>query len=481
MSANAELEVLLHGEHVGTLRRSRADIALAYTPRYLSSRTRVPLSLSLPLSAPMQGADDAQAARWIDGLLPGNRKVRDRWAAIHDADSSAPFDLLSTPVGHDCAGAVQFCPPGYLEAISARAGGVRWLSSEEFDGEIAKVVEDPDGWGASGQAEGFSLAGAYPKICLVAGADGRWGRPHGGAPSTHILKPAPEESVTLPINEFLALRTAEHAGVVVCDARLLFVGDHPVLAVTRFDRARSHDGSMARVHQEDAHQAAGGDRHMYQAHGGLAPAEIADVLRRHASSPARELEMFLSQLAYRWLVRDPDGHAKNYTLSLTAGDVRLAPLYDTWSLDVMAPGRDHEGRRPAMWPHDGTQNPDSDPVGYWKAMSKSLGLRSRTCAQAVRSIAERFSEASRQAAGELPDHPSVDEPAEQFLALAAKDRLPARSRRGAAPATKRGAAQQQRAPLPEPRPRCGARMPISKTWCALPEGHNGPHRSSKRR
>ena len=485
MPVEPELAVMLHGQHAGTLQRDGSAVFLAYTHQYLADQRRVPLSLSLPLSLPAQDPDGLQPTRWLDGLLPGNLKVRDRWAALYKADSSSPFDLLATRVGHDCAGAIQFCAPGKMDDLSNRSSGVRWLTDEEFETEIMHVVNDPDSWGASSDSEGFSLAGAYPKICLTAGPDGRWGRPYGNAPSTHILKPARLEQMSLPVNEFLALRTAMHAGVSASQAELHFVGDYPLLVVSRFDRTQAQGGGVARVHQEDMLQAAGGGRHLYQSRGGLSPSEIAWILRRHASTPMREQETFLSQLAYRWLVRDPDGHSKNYAVMLAPGDVTMAPLYDTWSVNVMAPHQSHENQRQAMWPHDGMEIADLDPDAYWRAMSQVLGLRPRHAIQTVNNIAERFSEAAQQAVSELPDHPSASEPAQHFLALAGqRRRFPTvwqgASRRGRANNPGSSANRRSRMAV-EPPPRCGAWMPVSKTRCVLPDKHNGPHRSSTNR
>lgn len=89
MSSRCErLMVHLHGRHVADLLRSGdGRVELAYTDRYLDEHPRVPLSLSLPPSKP----DDAQAARWIDGLLPGNPRVRDKWADRYGAPTPAPF------------------------------------------------------------------------------------------------------------------------------------------------------------------------------------------------------------------------------------------------------------------------------------------------------------------------------------------------------------------------------------------------------
>jgi serine/threonine-protein kinase HipA len=40
------------------------------------------------------------------------------------------------------------------------------------------------------------------------------------------------------------------------------------------------------------------------------------------------IERFVGALAWNWIIGGTDGHAKNYSLVLSQGDIRLAPLYD---------------------------------------------------------------------------------------------------------------------------------------------------------
>ena len=416
MSRHERLMVHLHGRHVADLLRSRdGRIELAYTNRYLDEDQRVPLSLSLPPSRP----DDAQAARWIDGLLPGNPRVRDRWADLYGAATPAPFDLLSTRLGHDCAGSVQFCWAGETSQLLALESGTQRLTAAGFADLIDEVSADPVGWGSSGNPlGGFSLAGAYPKVALVQEPDGHWSRPYGNTPSTHILKPSTDTYTRQAVNEFLALTAARHVGIAAAGARLDFSGRCPALLVERFDRR--HDGcETVRIHQEDAQQAAGGSRHIYQRRGGLSPQEIAALFHRHAATPTAELRALLAHLAFRWLIRDADGHSKNITLQLTASDVRCSPLYDVWSLAAMNPAAETDMAL-AMWATGTGRLTEAEEDGYWEHTSRALGLRPRVGLAVVEDIVARFPEAVRAAVSDLPDHPMVQETAERFLELADK-------------------------------------------------------------
>jgi serine/threonine-protein kinase HipA len=71
----------------------------------------------------------------------------------------------------------------------------------------------------------------------------------------------------------------------------------------------------------------------YQNEGGPGPKEIALLLR--AAMPPRIADeavwRFLDALAWNWVIAGTDAHAKNYSLLLAIGQVRLAPLYDVAS------------------------------------------------------------------------------------------------------------------------------------------------------
>lgn len=411
----SRLTVLLHSRPVADLKRTGRGLRLSFRDEYLDDEARVPLSLSLPAeTGPHRG--DA-VAWWIDGLLPGRREVRERWRDHYGAASADAFDLLSTRVGHDCAGAVQFSAESGEDALRDRPGGVRWLSDSAFQDLILEMSSHPHWWGSSPSADGFSLAGAFPKTSLVRRSDGAWGRPYGAIPSTLILKPSTEDDPHQAVNEFLAMRAARHAGLACCDVELEVTAGCPVLIVSRFDRRTSGDGTVLRVHQEDLHQACGGGRSIYQSQGGLAPGEIARFLEEHCAYPPRELEAFYHQLVYRWAAGDADGHAKNYTLLLAADDARLAPLYDCWSQPVRDP-RHASSHQMAMWVGDDGRLLAGDDEDYWQQLAEALGVRPRRAAKILGSVRDRFAAAAERAIGDLPDDDIAEAPAERFRALA---------------------------------------------------------------
>ena len=142
----------------------------------------------------------------------------------------------------------------------------------------------------------------------------------------------------------------------------------------RYDRARS-GRALIRVHQEDLCQALGvAPTTKYQAEGGPGPPEVAALLRR--AMPARVAEaavwQFTDALVWNWLIAGTDAHAKNYSVLLSAGQVRLAPLYDVAS--ALPYGTDERKLRLAMKLGDDYRLNDRRPT-LWAKVAAQLGVR----------------------------------------------------------------------------------------------------------
>jgi len=100
--------VFIGARYAARIEHTPRRLRLVYDGDYAASPEATPLSLSLPIDAGEVAG--ARVSGWLDGLLPGNENVRADWASRHGARSVEPFDLLSTPIGLDCPGAVQTCP-----------------------------------------------------------------------------------------------------------------------------------------------------------------------------------------------------------------------------------------------------------------------------------------------------------------------------------------------------------------------------------
>lgn len=322
------LVVLLEGLVAGTLTRLPGGaLRFEYDDDYMALDAPTPLSVSMPVQ--IASHSDGTVRPWLWGLLPDNEAVLQRWARRFRVSASSPFSFLATPVGHDCAGAVQFAAQDDVEALLAREGTVAWLTEDEVAERLRDLKADETSWLGRTFSGQFSLAGAQAKTALLA-RDGRWGVPSGAAATSHILKPAVAGLDDHDLNEHLCQDAARRAGLVAARTRVQRFGDQSAIVVQRYDRAAQED-MLVRVHQEDLCQALGVDpSRKCQADGGPTPRSIVDLLRRVMPHRVAQAAVwrFLNALAWNWLIAGTDAHAKNYSLLLSGPDVRLAPLYD---------------------------------------------------------------------------------------------------------------------------------------------------------
>ncbi len=382
------LSVLLDGEEIGRILRS-ADGALefVYDEEYRRDPDATPLSVGMPLDVPSH--PNHVIGRWIIGLLPESDEVLRRWRDAHGAPSLSPFDLLATPVGYDCAGAVQFCDPYEADRLAERGGGVEPLSEAEVAERLRDLRRDAATWTDPGLGLVFSLAGGQPKTALYRDEDG-WGVPVGTTPTTHVLKPGLPQYEWTEVNEHICLAAARNLGLRAAFSELARFEDEVAVVVERFDRAWDGD-ELWRLHQEDFCQALGrSPRDKYQHEGGPSPPEIVEMLRRHVPTTATgsDIGLFVDALAYNWMIGAPDAHAKNYSLILNRNLVRMAPLYDM----ISAFPYDDGGRRPfmlAMAVGDTYRIPEVRSAD-WTVLARRMGIDPVTVLERLHDLAERL-------------------------------------------------------------------------------------------
>ncbi|MFL6099856.1 MAG: type II toxin-antitoxin system HipA family toxin [Actinomycetales bacterium] len=323
-----ELALLMAGTPMGVLRQnSNGPLTFRYDRDYAANPRATPLSLSMPVSDEDFRGRALTAFLW--GLLPDNNEVLQRWGARYGVSANNPFALLAN-VGEDCAGAVQFVAPERIASLSP--GGVSWLEESDLGDWVRQLREDPAAWLQSVEQGQFSLAGAQAKFA-VAFHRGRWGRPYGAVPTTHIVKPASGRFADQELTEHLSLRLADALGMVTAESSIHEFDGERVVVVKRYDR-RFDGGQVRRIHQEDLCQALKVQPSgKYQSDGGPSPRDVVRLLRG-AIAPSRadqDVWRFVSALALNWVIAGADAHAKNYSLLLDGSQVRLAPLYDVVS------------------------------------------------------------------------------------------------------------------------------------------------------
>lgn len=328
----------MNGEFVGTWSVDREAHSFRYDPQWLALPRHRSLSLSIPINAAREVRGDV-VRNYFDNLLPDNDRIRARLGRRFNVKGTKAFDLLEA-IGRDCVGAVQLLPQGM-----APQGWDRVDCEALDEAQIAELLRavPSDAHTRSMRGEDLfriSIAGAQEKTALTQW-QGRWCRPRGATPTTHIFK--------LPLgliggsrrvdasdsvqNEWLCAQIVEALGLPVARTTTETFGDQRVLVVERFDRMRMAGGEwIARLPQEDFCQAMGlpADR-KYEQDGGPGMLRCLQLLQ--GSRERSDGTTFLrAQLAF-FLLAATDGHAKNFSIRLQPGDAyEMTPLYDILSM-----------------------------------------------------------------------------------------------------------------------------------------------------
>lgn len=338
---SARLGLWMNGERVGTWSVERDTHCLSYDKAWLASPRRRSLSLSLPITPALEVRGPV-VAHYFDNLLPDNGHIRERIARRYRAKSSEVFDLLQA-IGRDCVGAVQLLPEDAEPQGWDRIAGEPLSEHQVAEFLRATPSEAVLGQGQDDEHFRISLAGAQEKTALLF-EGGRWQRPLGATPTTHILK--------LPLglvggsrrvdlgesieNEWLCAQILYQLQLPVAATEMWRFEDQKALVVTRFDRARLQGQGgrpwIARLPQEDFCQALGvPPEKKYEKDGGPSMADCMRLLAGSADASDRQT-FALTQLAF-WLMGATDGHAKNHSIFLERGDTYIStPLYDVLSI-----------------------------------------------------------------------------------------------------------------------------------------------------
>jgi serine/threonine-protein kinase HipA len=353
-SHSQSLHLWANGDYVGrwTVKAS-GDSELVYDDAWRGSSLGRPISLSLPFNIHNEPLKGVNVSNYFAGLLPDSDIILKRVAARFKTGSLEPFDLLAA-IGRDCVGALQLLPEGVAPERLARVEGIA-VDEEAIERHLLEVVnlerhgapEDPD------DDFRISLAGAQEKHAFLWWND-KWMKPRGATPTTHIFKlpigmvgGKRADFTTSVDNEWLCLRLFKEYGLPTANAEIATFGSQRVLVVERFDRVLSRNRDhLFRLIQEDFCQATGTSPLMkYESEGGPGLKKMFTLLQQSQQTAADMYTLMASQLLF-WMLRAPDGHAKNFSIQLLAGAGRfkLTPIYDVMSgYPVIGPG-------PSQWP-----------------------------------------------------------------------------------------------------------------------------------
>lgn len=296
-------------------------MSFAYDIDWLQSDGAYPISVSLPLRE--QEFPPERAHCFFANLLPEGLV---RQAVCRELGISADNDFgLLSRIGHECAGALWI---GGTDPPDPRT----WRYEPVTDAELVSFSR-ASGVFSSLVGKGrlrLSLAGAQDKLPVALSNDGSLLLPMDGTPSTHILKFPNGRYSDLGLNEVFVTALARAVGIQTVDTGIRMVGSVPACLVKRYDRIKTGDGIIIRLHQEDMCQAMGlPSTRKYQAEGGPSFRECMELAERVCPEPVTAREKLLGWLVFGLIIGNGDGHAKNLSLLFNSdGSMSLAPFYD---------------------------------------------------------------------------------------------------------------------------------------------------------
>ncbi len=385
------LDVLIEGHLGGHVEILGADDAnFWYDSGYLEMPEPTPLSVRFPLREEV--FDSPEVAYWLQNLLPDDEDVIEDWCGTFGGDVACPITLLGTPVGVECAGAVQFCSPDRTAELLDAPGGLEPLSEAALWAGLQRLSEDSSFRFAAPYGDsGRSVAGMQPKDALTMTADG-WAVPWGRRATTHILKLDRRRWRHETLVEHVTMRSAARVGIPTPPTHLLHGDGLDVIVVERYDR-RVLEGAPGplRIHQEDFCQALGLPPKCRNqgAINGATVDRCAKILADVVDADTADHALLADMVLYRWIAGDTDAHAKNISILMSGAERALAPLYDAAS--YLPHRRGAEAALPlAMWAgRPGRQRKlhSADTPRSLHQVARAFNLAPETVAQRVESLA----------------------------------------------------------------------------------------------
>jgi len=334
------LSVWVNGKLAGEWRiPARGETEFQYDSTWVESEEGRPLSLALPFSLDRGSIKGRPVECYFDNLLPDADQIRKRVQDRFHTESRDAFDLLAA-IGRDCVGAVQLLAsddqPKDVHTIDAAP-----LSEAEVEQALIHTVAPASATGQFADSDfRISIAGAQEKTAFLR-HDGKWCRPLGATPTTHIFKlplgmvgGMQADMRTSVENEWLCARILHAYGLPVASCEIGRFGSQKVLIVRRFDRQLHSSGKYwLRLVQEDFCQATATPSSMkYESDRGPGSLDIARILRGSVNRDADLTCLLKAQILF-WMLAATDGHAKNFSIRiLDQGRFQLTPLYDVLSI-----------------------------------------------------------------------------------------------------------------------------------------------------
>jgi len=322
MTGVSVLNILLHGEHIGTLTNVGHDRTLfTFNELYIENAKRSTLGLRFKDSfgelitefKPTQTA----LMPYFSNLLPEGH-LREYLSERAGVKSEREFFLLWV-LGMDLSGAVTVTP-NKDEAWPSNLNE----DAEENDGDKNKNLDD---------VLRFSLAGVQLKFSAISETSGGLTIPAKGMGGSWIVKLPSTRFAGIPENEYSMMKLAQLVGINVPSINLIDVKDIENLptgigemqgqafAIKRFDRLENG----APVHIEDFAQVF--DVYPKDKYKKPSSVNIAQVIG--AESDEKDISEFIRRLVFNALIGNADMHLKNWSLIYAdKRSARLSPAYD---------------------------------------------------------------------------------------------------------------------------------------------------------
>lgn len=389
-----------------------------YSSDWLDNGPHRPLSLSLPLQ--QQRFNSKQIRPYFDGLLPEGAPRSSIAKQLHV--SSRAYVKILAGIGWECIGAVSVHGVG-----ACPKQGYEKLSKSLFNEAIDSLVK----MGAWEDTQTrFSLAGAQPKISLyrnpsLTGAQ-NWFKPVGGAPSTHIVKPASSRFSNAATNEALCTIAAGRCGIQVPKVELI-EGEIPCVCTQRFDRVFDANCNVVeglpaphRLHQEDFCQALGIiPEHKYEEGGQMTYLAMAgQLIRSYSTDILGDLANLWDRVVFAYLTGDCDMHLKNIALIRNADwtQIHLAPAYD-----LIATAQYSELSRDMAFGIGGVRDIDKINLECFLGEATKLNLSQNWACERIQNLAKTVIPALEQTACEMKHQGfNVEETAKEIIEDARK-------------------------------------------------------------
>lgn len=402
------LRVLLNNRLVGHLSREPSGaVRFTYDSSWLEWDYALPVSLSLPLREDAYTGEPVIAV--FDNLLPDSDALRRLVAERVGAAGIDAYHLLAA-IGHDCVGALQFIgpdddPDGDTADINGEA-----MDQAAIERMLNGLAQAPLGLDRD-DAFRISVAGAQEKTALL-WHEGRWLKPHGTTPTTHILKtqigklPNGIDLSNSVENEFYCLKLAAAFGLPVNETSIHTFGATKALVIERFDRRWGRDGRLLRLPQEDCCQALSvPPTRKYQNEGGPGLVNVLDVLKG-SDDPARDRATVLKAQILFWLIGATDGHAKNFSIFLSPGGTyHLTPLYDVLTAEPSLAARQIERKQMRLAMSVGTKRHykiDEIQARHFVQTGRAANLPNALIQNAIQEMADNAGPALEQVEDTLP-------------------------------------------------------------------------------